>query len=157
MNKKRLVVIALSLILAVLLIGILIQNHIKSQEISAYNTKTISLTALEVLEHHIQFQNDKKDYLLDLTLSDNQKNVDFKLYNIEFIEIISIEEKGYDEIARDYVHDNISGEITSFDVKLNVRYIREEEDRSGIKVLRYILIKEDANSPWVVYNWGVNF
>ncbi len=156
MKFKQILTVIVLLIIFIFAV-ICYSYHIKKTSIDDYNSVANQLTAQEVLIKHFQFQNEKKDYLLDLTLSDNQKDVDFKLHNIDYIEIISIEEKGYDDIARDYVPDNFTGKITSFLVKFDVRYISEGQDSNGVKTLRYILLKENANSPWVVYNWGIDF
>lgn len=70
---------------------------------------------------------------------------------------MSIVEKGNDEIAKSYINKADYSDITSFNVEFKVEFNNDTVQGDGVNIQRYVLVKENADSPWLILDWGVAF
>jgi len=123
----------------------------REEEIQNYKL----LTAREMLETHFKFKTEGKENFLGLTVHESRRNTIWELKNIRHLNIISIEEMGY-EFAQEYIATNDFHEMDSFIVEYEIKFWITKQQNNGTYEMCYVLIKESENSPWLVYTWGVN-
>lgn len=156
LRKSMILIILTAFLLA--LAGYGYQQYNNRVETKEYQKTAPTLSPEEVLQKHFFFKQNKDEHLLKLTIAEKRSQTDFMLNNLLSLKILSIDEKGYDTIAQQYLSKNNSCfNATSFDVQFEVKYKKPLTMDDGIYTWRYVLIKEQQNSPWIIYNWGVNF
>ena len=121
--------------------------HIR--RVKQYEHNRVFLSAEEVLVKHLSFWKNRQSALFKLTVS--SKYEDMVFHDEETPKILRIESVENDEITYAYLQGVEVKETESFDVYF------ESDSGEGEYLWRYVLCKEQENSPWLVYAWGVDF
>ena len=155
-NVKNLVFIVMITIITILLFHIYTSNkeNIINQELELVKKTT---NPIEILERHLMHKKQKKKDLILTTMTHHNKNMELKLNNISSFEVLKIVEKKNDALAQSYISSISPFAVTSFDVTFKIEYYKEKENSNGVYTWRYIIIKEEMDSPWLVYTWGIDF
>jgi hypothetical protein len=96
-----------------------------------FNSISHSLSARELLDNHMQFWREGNENLLKLTMHPSRRCGIWAL-DVKHLEILSVIEKGYDEIARAYMRDQDFFEATTFIVIYDISFRRERWHSNGI-------------------------
>ena len=128
-------------------VGVVFINHCaQASKIRDYKTSRYSLTAVEVLNNHFAFRDKKDIELFRLTLAPEFDTIRFD--NENFNEVVKIEKADNDEVTKDYTDGIKAVKVESFNVCF------KSNSNDSTYTLRYILCKEQEDSPWLIYAWG---
>ena len=170
MMFKRVVVtlIILSVIFGIFAIYTGIQNRrIGEQEIQEYEANMLNFSPEEVLEHHFRWKNDRNNNGLELTMDRWLFHENYFERGI-FFEPFSISEESEEILEHGYMQHIILGlgnenayDIVSYCVSYHVHDRRWHSfilGNSGeiinTRHIRYMMMRETAESPWVIFHWS---
>ncbi len=157
-NYKRIILLFTILALLTVLSFLVYKQSKKEFEIDEYKSISSSLNAKEVLSKHLYFKKEQKLHLFKLTVTEKHNRVSFITDDSQHFEVLTINEIGYDNLAKNYLSNTSNFyDITSFEVLFDTKVSNITQESYDTFAWRYILVKETEKSPWLVYDWGVNF
>jgi hypothetical protein len=115
-----------------------------------------------VLEKHFQYLSAKDEEGAKTTISEDKRiNMTFQTDRMDYIKVISITYDPSDKPRKQYlvngrgaVNGTLPENLQIFTVTYEVKYHTEAAQASGTYTDDYILIRKNADTPWLVDDWG---
>lgn len=108
---------------------------------------TGSAAAEQVVREYFKYWNEKNVTELEKLMTPNRKGITWDFDNLEYIKLISIAEKKSSDKNRKVFE-------VAFDVKFKLG-VGGGNMKDGKTTWDYLLKQDSANSPWLIYDWGL--
>lgn len=105
-----------------------------------------SIAAKQVIEEYFKYWNEKNLAEMEKRMTPNRKNISWGFDAIDYVKLIDINER----------HSQEAPGTKTFNVVFEIKYKKGKSSSidEGRVSWGYLLKRDNANSPWIIYDWG---